>query len=142
MRISFLWIAEFRHFEHTFYHVLGIIGVLQSLKAADPEAQRRICLLTGGEASGAGKALDWKTDQLLYWQGHAYERRSEAYGRLLDHIYDAVFAQDAAFRADLAALKGKEIDHRMGLSDPSETVLTRLECLRQLRRLMENLPDP
>ncbi len=126
-----------RHFVLDGVQCHSIEGVLQSLKTDDTEAQKQICLLTGGWASKAGKAFDWQSSQRLYWQGVSFERRSEAYARLLTHIYDTVFMQDSGFRADLAALKGRNIDHRMGLSNPSETVLTRFEFLQQLRRLME-----
>ena len=56
---------------------------------------------------------------------------------MLDRIYDAVFEQDAAFREDLAAMSGQKLDHRMGLTNPSETVLTRMEFVRELQRLIK-----
>ena len=36
---------------------------------------------------------------------------------------DAVFEQDSSFRKDLEAVRGRRIDHSMGLSNPAETVL-------------------
>ena len=113
----------------------SIEGVLQSFKCPDPDRQRSICLLSGGAAKYAGSQFDWKAQQLLYWQGQTYERRSAAYQQLVDQLYDAVFEQDESFRRDLASLRGKPFDHRMGLSNPSETVLTRHEFVFRLRRL-------
>ena len=112
-------------------------GVLQSFKCPDAERQAEICMLAGGWAKKAGSAYDWKSDQLLYWKGEAYPRRSEAYQRLLDRLYDAVYEQDAAFRDDLHALAGKKLDHRMGQSNPAETVLTRHEFVFRLMQLAE-----
>lgn len=113
----------------------SIEGVLQSFKCPDPQRQQAICALTGGWAKKAGSEFDWKAEQCLHWQGQSFPRRSEAYQQLLDRLYDAVFEQDEGFRADLAALGGKKIDHRMGLSNPSETVLTRHEFVFRLQRL-------
>ena len=125
-----------RHFVFDGVECHSIEGVLQSLKCPDTEAQRAICLLTGGWAKKAGGQYDWRMDQTLYWKGTPYPRRSEEYGLLLDRLYDAVFEQDASFRADLALLQGKRIDHRMGLTNPAETVLTRMEFVRELQRLI------
>ena len=40
------------------------------------------------------------------------------------------------FREDLSALRGKEIGHRIGRTNPSQTILTRQEFISQLKRLM------
>ena len=117
----------------------SIEGVLQSLKTADLAEQQRICLLSGGWATKAGREYDWKADQTLFWRGIPYERHSKDYNCLLTHIFYSVFDQDPEFRADLATLKDQKIDHRMGLSNPSETVLTRFEFIQQLKRLMKKV---
>jgi len=125
-----------RHFIFDGTECHSIEGVLQSLKCPDPVRQREICLLTGGWAKKAGGEYEWRDAQMLYWQGKPYSRRSDEYSQLLDRLYDAVFEQDAAFRADLASLQGQSIDHRMGLTNQAETVLTRMEFIRQLQRLI------
>lgn len=99
--------------------------------------EKVVCLLTGGWAKRAGGQYEWRSNQILYWQGKPYPRRSDEYGKLLDRLYDKVFEQDAAFRADLASLQGQKIDHRMGLTNPTETVLTRMEFVKELQRLIE-----
>lgn len=126
-----------RHFTFDGMECRSIEGVLQSLKCPDLAVQREICLLTGGWAKKAGGQYEWRSNQMLYWQGKTYPRHSDEYGKLLDRLYDQVFEQDAAFRADLASLQGQKIDHRMGLTNPSETVLTRMEFVKALQRLIE-----
>jgi len=116
-------------------------GILQSFKCPDPIKQAEICALSGGAAKHAGALYDWKEKQLLYWQGQAFPRGGEEYQRLLDRLYLAVYEQDEGFRRDIAQIKGKNIDHRMGLSDPAKTVLTRQEFVRRLKGLSEGTPE-
>lgn len=54
---------------------------------------------------------------------------------MLDCLYDAVYEQDAQFRADLQFINDKKFDHKMGLTDKSKTVLTHNEFVQKLRRL-------
>jgi len=112
-------------------------GVLQSLKCPDPQKQVEICALAGGEAKHAGSLYDWKAEQTLYWQGQTFPRQSDEYQRLLDRLYLAVYEQDEGFRRDISEIKGKNVDHRMGLSDPEKTVLTRQEFVQRLKGLSE-----
>lgn len=110
-------------------------GVLQSFKCPDPQKQMEICALAGGRAKHAGSQYEWKERQLLYWQGRAFPRQSDEYQQLLDRLYLAVYEQDEGFRKDLSEIRGKQIDHRMGLSNPAETILTRREFVLRLQRL-------
>ena len=126
-----------RHFILDGVECRSIEGALQSLKCPDVNQQRDICRLVGGWATRAGKAFDWEKDQLLYWRGDVYPRRSVEYHQLISRIYDAAFEQDFSFREDLSALRDKEIGHRMGRTNPSQTILTRQEFISQLKRLME-----
>lgn len=115
----------------------SIEGVLQSFKCPDPILQAAICSMSGSWAKHAGSEFAWQEHQLLYWQGEAYPRMSQAYQQLLDRLYLTVYEQDEGFRADIAAIRGKKIDHRMGLSDPAGTVLTRHEFVQRLEKLSE-----
>lgn len=126
-----------RHFIFDGIQCGSIEGVLQSFKCPDPDKQAEICALSGGLAKHAGSQYEWKTNQLLYWKGQGFQRRSIEYQQLLDRLYIAVYEQDESFRSDLSAIRGKKIDHRMGLSNPSETVLTRHEFVFRLQRLSE-----
>lgn len=113
----------------------SIEGVLQSFKCPDPTRQTGICALSGNQARSAGRAYEWREGQTLYWQGEAYPRLSTSYQALLDRLYDAVYAQDAAFRADLAAVRGHRLEHSLGRDDPAQTILTRREFVQRLERL-------
>lgn len=113
----------------------SIEGVLQAFKCPDPQRQAEICRLSGSTAKHAGSGFSWREQQQLYWLGEVYPRRSEAYQQLLIRLYDAVYAQDEAFRADILEIRGAKIDHSMGHSNPTVSVLTREEFLNQLRRL-------
>lgn len=119
----------------------SIEGVLQSLECADPVSQREICRLSGNEARMAGMGYDWKEKQELYWMGETYPRLSEAYQQLLDRLYDAAYEQGASFREDLAQVRGRELSHRLGRSNPAHTILTRRELLSRLERLSLRTED-
>ena len=126
-----------RHFIFDGIQCGSIEGVLQSFKCPDSDKQAEICVLNGGWAKQAGNQYEWKEKQMLYWKGQVFARRSREYQDLLDRLYLSVYEQDESFRNDLLALRGKKIDHRMGLSNPSETVLTRHEFIFRLQRLIE-----
>src|SRR5579883_2377146 len=113
----------------------GMEGFLQSLKFADPEAQRRVSALTGAAAKDAGAGQNWQASQTLYWRGVALAREGEAYQRLLDRAYDAMAAQNERFREALRATGDAVLTHAVGRTDPRETVLTAAEMCERLHRL-------
>ena len=115
----------------------SIEGVLQSFKCPDTARQKELCLLYGKEAKLAGQEYDWTGKQLLYWNGTEYPRKSEGYQRLLDRLYDAVYEQDAQFRADLRSVRNKTLDHTIGAFYRHRSVLTRREFIAQLCRLKQ-----
>jgi hypothetical protein len=111
-------------------------GFLQSLKFHDETEQRRVCSLVGGQAKRAGKAgQNWKLMQALYWKGEAYDRHGSAYQALLDRAYESMFRDSAEFRKALEASGDEKLEHSMGRSNPSETVLTKDEFCGRLERL-------
>lgn len=126
-----------RHFIFDGIQCGSIEGVLQSFKCPDSDKQAEICALSGGWAKHAGSQYEWKEKQRIYWKGQEYPRRSQEYQHLLDQLYLSVYEQDENFRNDLDSIRGKKIDHRMGLSNPSETVLTRHEFVFRLQSLVE-----
>jgi hypothetical protein len=101
----------------------------------DPEAQMQMCALSGGEARGRGQRHIWNVDGSLYWRGEPIDRLSDAYQVLLDRAYEALFAQNAKFRAALAASRDCELSHPLGKDDPTETILTPQEFISRLLRL-------
>jgi hypothetical protein len=63
----------------------------------------------------------------LWWQGQAKGRHSDEYQALLDEAYRELFKQnDGALKA-LLATGDATLEHSIGKSNASETVLTRTE---------------
>ncbi|ARN83849.1 hypothetical protein B1812_20630 [Methylocystis bryophila] len=115
-------------------------GFLQSLKIQDSAEQARVCRLSGAEAQSRGRQEDWNSGT-LWWQGKPVDRLSDAYQKLLDRAYDALFAQAPKFRNALAATGEAPLTHRMGKSDPCETILTEQEFCTRLERLRAHFGD-
>ena len=112
-------------------------GFLQSLKIEDVSEQTRVCGLAGPVAQSVGRKYDWRTRGTLWWRGQPYDRLSDAYQALLDRGYDALFVQSEKFRAALNATDDCRLTHRLGKSDPCETILTTDEFCSRLERLRE-----
>ena len=112
-------------------------GFLQSLKYKDPQKQREICACSGKEAKAWGEGRRWwRITGRVWWQGKRYRRCSKAFSDLILRAYEALFAQNAEFRAALAASRGKELCHSIGGRRKRRTILTEKEfiwCLDTLR---------
>jgi predicted NAD-dependent protein-ADP-ribosyltransferase YbiA (DUF1768 family) len=115
-------------------------GLLQSLKVADIAEQARVCALVGAEAQTRGRREDWSSGT-LWWRGTPVDRLSGAYQQLLDRAYDALFTQAPKFRNALAATGEAPLTHRMGKSDPCETILTEEEFCCRLERLRTRIGE-
>jgi predicted NAD-dependent protein-ADP-ribosyltransferase YbiA (DUF1768 family) len=116
-------------------------GFLQSLKFADVVEQAGICLLAGAEAQSRGRRQDWSSG-ILWWRGKSYDRLSDDYQGLLDRAFDALFKQAPKFRNALSATDRSILTHRIGKSDPCETILTASEFCGRLDRLRTRLHEP
>lgn len=113
-----------------------IEGILQSLKCNEVQMQRMLCEFDGRGAQKCGQDFNsWKKNQVLWWDGVGYIRSSHEYVHLITRIYDTVYEQDESFRQDLLALGHEDIQHSIGKSDVSDTVLTEIEMIHQLNRL-------
>lgn len=113
-------------------------GFLQSLKFKDVEMQKAICLLVGKAAKFKGKKKKWWKTQTLYWQGKEFKRDSEEYQELLDRAFDAL-AQNTGFQKALLATGTATLEHSIGKSKITETVLTRQEFCSRLTRIRKEL---
>jgi len=113
----------------------SIEGVLQSLKCKDSDEQKRICMLSGIDAKNAGADFDWKTDQMLHWNGAEYPRDSIEYEKLIKRLYEAVYVCDSSFKKDIEDSKEYILDHSIGVEDKAETVLTKEEFISNLTML-------
>lgn len=116
----------------------SIEGVLQSFKCKDTTEQKRICMLCGIEAKNAGAELNWKTEQLLYWNGKEYPRKSSEYAELLKRLYESVYACDSSFKNDIEDSKKYILNHSIGVEDKTKTVLTKDEFISNLIMLQKN----
>lgn len=113
-------------------------GFLQSLKFKDAEMQKAVCLLVGKAAKFKGKKKKWWKTQTLYWQGKEFKRDSEEYQELLDRAFDAL-AQNTGFQKALLATGTATLEHSIGKSKITETVLTRQEFCSRLTRIRKEL---
>lgn len=115
-------------------------GFLQSLKFKDVEMQKSVCLLVGKAAKFKGKKKKWWKTQTLYWQGQEFKRDSEEYQELLDRAFDAL-AQNTGFQKALLATGTATLEHSIGKSKITETVLTRQEFCSRLTRIRKELQN-
>ncbi len=117
-------------------------GFLQSLKTDDPSIQEEICQLVGIEAKNWGDehGFVWKETQILYWQGHKYDRQGVEYQKLLDRAYDEL-AKNEEFRKALLATGKETLTHSIGNQDPFETILTEEEFCSRLIKLRDKLRE-
>ena len=117
-------------------------GFLQSLKFESIDMQRYVCTLVGKAAKKKGARKNWKQKQELYWNGRAYKRDSKDYQNLLNRAYNRLYTNDGFYRA-LQATNGMVLEHSMGHSKSSETVLTKQEFTSRLTYLRDRgkLPE-
>ena len=111
-------------------------GLLQSFKFDKVHIQEEVCKLVGFAAKKRGFKRDWRTNQMLYWKGVAYARKSEGYQQLLDRAYKALF-ENEHFRKDLLSTGNAVFTHSIGKHKESETVLTEREFCSRLTRLRD-----
>jgi len=112
--------------------VASMEGFLQSLKYSNPEMQKEVCKLVGLKAKRTGAKKNWQRDQILYWQGVEYPRKSQAYQDLLDEVYKAMFDQNPKALSALMATGQANLSHSIGRTKESETVLTQQEFCSRL----------
>jgi len=113
-------------------------GFLQSLKFKQPDMQKFVCKLVGKAAKFKGKKKPWWKTQKLNWNGAEYERESEEYQQLLDRAYDAL-SQNTSFQKALLATNDSPLTHKIGRSNPKETILTEREFCSRLEKLRKKL---
>jgi predicted NAD-dependent protein-ADP-ribosyltransferase YbiA (DUF1768 family) len=112
--------------------VASMEGFLQSLKFSNREMQKHICTLVGFTAKSAGRKKNWQRNQTLYWQGVEYKRDSDEYQSLIDRAYMEMARQSDSFRRALVASGDAVFTHKIGRSNPKETILTQSEFCRRL----------
>ena len=113
-------------------------GFLQSLKFKNSDMQVEVCKMVGKQAKFKGKPKKWWKDQMLYWQGKEYPRKSEAYQELLDRAFDAL-SKNEGFRSALKATRKSILTHSIGKSDCSKTILTEREFCSRLTKIRNQI---
>ena len=98
-------------------------GFLQSLKRKEPDKQRQICSMRGGNARKMS-VTSWQTDQIVWWKGQAIDRQSDDYRQLIRCAYQAMFEQSERFRTALMQTRGITLIHTSGEENPFKTILT------------------
>ena len=112
-------------------------GFLQSLKYKDAVKQKEVCAMAGTDAKNMTIA-DWQANQIVWWQGQKINRQSKTFQELVIRAYQAMMAQNEAFRMALLSTKGKTLYHSKGSNNPYKTILTRDEFCVILMELRTN----
>lgn len=117
-------------------------GFLQSLKFESVDMQKYVCTLVGKAAKKKGRNKNWRQKQELYWQGKIYKRDSDDYQNLLNKAYNRL-SENTGFQKALQATNGCVLEHSIGKSKTSETVLTKQEFCSRLTYLRDKgkLPE-
>ncbi len=117
-------------------------GFLQSLKFESVDMQRYVCTLVGKAAKKKGHKKNWKQKQELYWNGKTYKRDSGEYQNLLNRAYNRLYENGGFYKA-LCSTNGATLEHSIGKSKCSETVLTKQEFCSRLTYLRDRgkLPE-
>ena len=110
-------------------------GFIQSLRTPDIQIKESIWKLSGFEAWKAGQCLDWIDKQELYWISTPINRQSNDYYNLITRSYDCLFEQNETFRNNLKESIPYKLDHTIGKSGKTNTLMTKSEFLIQLNRL-------
>lgn len=121
--------------------VASMEGLLQAFKFEKVHIQVEVCKLVGFNAKKRGKMKNWQERQVLHWNGVEYPRKSEAYQELLDRAYKAMCDGNEGFRKALLATGDAVLQHSIGRSKQSETVLTKTEFCSRLMKLRKQLKD-
>lgn len=118
-------------------------GFLQSLKFEDLHLQEQVAALVGYRAFKFGNehGNGWKKEQVLWWRGVSYARLGAGYPILITRAYAAQFVQSNDLKDDLRASIGKILRHRQGKNDPTDTVLTEGEYIKNLNLLRFSLVE-
>jgi len=117
-------------------------GFLQSLKFESVDMQKYVCTLVGKAAKKKGRNKNWRQKQELYWQGKIYKRDSDDYQNLLNKAYNRL-SENTGFQKALQTTNGCVLEHSIGKSKTSETVLTKQEFCSRLTYLRDKgkLPE-
>jgi len=116
-------------------------GFVQSLRTPDIQIKENIWKLSGFEAWKAGQYLNWVDKQKLYWISTPIDRQSEEYDNLITRSYDCLFEKNEYFRNSLKESIPYKLEHSIGKSGKTNTLITKSEFLIQLNRLRSKFTE-
>jgi hypothetical protein len=113
-------------------------GFIQSLKTNDNKEKEFLWNLTGFKAWKYGQQFNWIDRQTVYWLGNEIDRHSIEYTDLINRSYDCLLLNDN-FKLKLLESLPCKLDHTVGYSDKTKTLLTKKEFLDNLNRLRNSI---
>lgn len=113
-------------------------GFLQSLKTPIPSEKRKIWKMYGFHAWKYGQQFDWTIDQKLYWKEQVIMRDSVEYTKLIERAYDRLL-KNVEYKHNLLESLGSTLDHTVGKSDKTKSLLTKTEYIYNLNRLRDKI---
>ena len=109
-----------------------------SLKTPDANEKDKIYNMSGFQCWKYGKQFDWKTKQIVYYKNIELNRISSDYNKLIHKAYQHLFKNENYKNKIIESLPYK-LDHTIGYSDPTKTLLTRKEFIFQLETLQNSV---
>jgi len=116
-------------------------GFLQALKFSNPVKQAEVCRLVGVRAKRRGRGKVWQREGQLYWHGEEFDRYGEAYQKLLNRAFMALYNQAVDFRQALRATGCAAFTYASGKREATATVLTQVEFIERLVMLRNRLRE-
>jgi hypothetical protein len=116
-------------------------GFIQSLRTNDIKQKQFLWNLSGFKAWKYGQQFDWITTQKIYWLNKEIDRCSEEYTILIENAYNCLLKNEQ-FKNKLLESLPFILDHTVGYSDKTKTLLTKKEYLDNLNRLRNKIKPP
>ena len=116
-------------------------GFIQALKFPNPDMQKHVCSLVGLGAKKAGSkaAARIRIQRKVWWQGVAFEFRSDEHFGLIERGLRAKFTQSDRARRALLATRDATLTHETGHSDDGWTSLPAAVFIRMLYKIRAEL---
>lgn len=110
-------------------------GFIQHLRVKDRKSAEDVAALHGIKAKSQGQFHPIK-ENTLYYKGVPFNRFSQMYVDLMIEAYNACFSQNESFQMSLYATRNDLLEHKIGKSDPYQTILTEAEFIGNLSGLL------
>lgn len=120
------------------FKLQSIEGVFQGFKIKNKKTQRYLFKYHSLNSNNIKAAYDfnWRENGIVYFQGKAIKRDSEAYNDFIDELYVSAI-QNPLYRNVLKNVGKKYILHAIGEKSKGNTVFTRYEFEYELNALKE-----